>query len=282
MMIYTALGCAGISIALAFWIGQQLFTHAMERYRQTFTQETGAGLRELFVFVDPDRLWPILICVSAGSALFFWAVTGSVTIAMLCAMATLFLPRFALARAVRSRLGRLDAQLPDAMLAMSATLRSGASLGVTLRVLVQDAQAPLCQEFGLVLREQRMGVTLSAALLNLYQRMPSESIQVTTSLLRVASASGASLADLLERLSETLRARQHLAMKIDVLTAQGKLQGWIIGALPMVLLVVLSQIDPYSVDLLFHTQTGHMVLGVMILLEGVGICLLRRILAIHP
>ena len=133
-----------------------------------------------------------------------------------------------------------------------------------------------------MLREQRMGVTLATALLNLNHRMPSESIQITTTLLRVAAASGGSLADLLERLSETLRARQHLGMKIDVLTSQGKLQGWIIGALPLVLLVVLSQVDPYSVGILFNTQAGQMVLGVIIVLECSGIFLLRRILAICP
>ncbi len=281
-MIVIALCCAGLSIALAFWIGQQLFTRAMESYRQTFTQETGAGLRELFVFVDPSRLWPILVCLSAGSALLCWVVSRSEVLALLCASAALLLPRFALAKAVRSRLARLDAQLPDALLAMGATLRSGASLGVALRALVQDADAPLCQEFGLVLREQRMGVTLATALLNLNHRMPSESIQITTTLLRVAAASGGSLADLLERLSETLRARQHLGMKIDVLTSQGKLQGWIIGALPLVLLVVLSQVDPYSVGILFNTQAGQMVLGVIIVLECSGIFLLRRILAICP
>jgi tight adherence protein B len=89
------------------------------------------------------------------------------------------------------------------------------------------------------------------------------------------------MADLLERLSSNLRARQHVTGKINMLTAQGKMQAWIMGALPLVLLVALSQIDPSSVELMFFSQTGQLLLAVVLVLECVGIFWLRRILAIE-
>jgi tight adherence protein B len=88
------------------------------------------------------------------------------------------------------------------------------------------------------------------------------------------------LADLLERLCTNLRARQHLERKVEVMTTQGKMQAWVMGALPVVLLLVLSQVDPVSVQLLHSTSVGHAVLATIFTLECLGVYVLRRILAI--
>jgi tight adherence protein B len=100
-------------------------------------------------------------------------------------------------------------------------------------------------------------------------------------MLIVGNRSGASLAELLERLCTNLRSRQQLERKIEVLTTQGKMQAWVMGALPAVLLVVLSQIDPLSVHLLHSSSVGQVVLGAVFILECLGIYVLRRILAIQ-
>ena len=131
-----------------------------------------------------------------------------------------------------------------------------------------------------MLREQRMGLTLAAALGNLYQRMPSESVQMVVVVLQVAGATGGSVAGLLERLAETLRARKHLDMKLDMLTSQGRLQAWVIGALPWVLLLALTQVDPHSAELLMGTSRGHAVLAAVVGLELLGAIMMRRILRI--
>lgn len=279
-MFWVALICAGVSVALATWAGQRVVSGALSQHRMLFTDDAASGLRELFVFVDARRLWPPLISLAAASAIVSWLLTGHLLVAAGAATALLILPRLILARARRARLDRLDAQLPDALTALGASLRSGASLGGGLQTLLQDAQAPLVQEFGLVLREQRMGVPLSDALGNLYRRMPSESIQMVVLVLRVAGATGGSVAGLLERLSETLRARQHLEMKMDMLTSQGKLQAWVIGGLPWVLLLALTQVDPYSAGLLLGSGQGHAVLAAVVTLELIGALMMRRILRI--
>jgi len=124
-------------------------------------------------------------------------------------------------------------------------------------------------------------VPLNQALDALNQRMPTESVELVTTLLAVGHASGGSLADLLERLSANLRARQHVTGKIHVLTAQGKMQAWVMGALPILLLAALSLIDPDSVQLMFLSDIGQCMLGVMLMLEVLGIVWLRRILTIE-
>jgi tight adherence protein B len=276
-----ALVSACLSIAMGAWLGQRLFYSASQHYRKSLTEQTRSELSDLFVFLDLTHLWPALVCVSTGVVALLWLVTQSVLFALCVGGVSFLLPRFFLTRAVRQRQQRFDLQLPDLLLSLSGALRAGSGLSVAMRYIVQEASPPLSQEFGLVLREQRMGVGFSQALTNLYKRMPLESVELVTTTLIIGTRSGASLADLLDRLCTNLRARQHLERKIDVMTTQGKMQAWIMGALPVVLLVVLSQIDPVSMHHLYSSLAGQVVLATVFTLECLGIYFLRRILAIH-
>lgn len=280
-MFWLAIVSAGFSLAIAFWIGQVLFVQAKERYKSYLVQDAKYSLREMFVFIDVTNLWPAVVCLAMGIGLFCWLLFDQILISISLALAVLFLPSYILRRAVRARLDAFEQQLPDALIALSGAMRAGVSLGVALKQVVQNSDAPFSQEFGLVLREQRVGISLSEALHNLYDRMPTENVQMTTTLLRVGSGSGGSLAALLERLSVTIRSRLHLSMKMQVLTTQGKLQAWIVGALPAALLIVLSFIDPYSTNLMFSTYVGQLVLGLIVLLEAAGVLMLKRILRIQ-
>lgn len=281
-MIWLSVILAGISFAIAFWIGQQLVVDAMQRYRNVLVNDAQANLRDMFVFIDITHLWPAVVCLATSLALLSWLIFDLIFLSLLIAIVALFLPRYALNKAIRARTETFEQQLPDALLAMSSALRAGVSLGVALKQVVQNAEAPFSQELGLVLREQRVGISLPDALANLYTRMPSENIQMMTTLMRVASVSGGSLADLLERLSTTVRARLHLSMKLRVLTSQGTMQAWIVGSLPVVLLIVLNFIDPYSTHLMFYTTAGQIVLLTVIVLETAGALMLKRILQIQP
>ena len=271
---------ACLSIAIGTWFGQRLFYRASLRYREHMTAQARSELSDLFVFIDLTHFWPALVWLAMGIMLLVWLGTESV-LSCVCIGGVIFvMPRIILTRAVSRRQRRFDLQLPDFILSLSGALRAGAGLSVALKHIVQEASPPLSQEFGLVLREQRMGVGFSQALASLYKRMPSESVELVTTILTVGTRSGASFADLLERLCVNIRARQHLQQKIEVITTQGKMQAWIMGALPVVLLLVLSQIDPVSVHLLQSTPIGQMVLVTICVLECLGVYALRRILAI--
>lgn len=280
-MNFVGLLFACLSVALACWLIQYLANIAWTRYRSSVTEHAQTSLSELFVFIDTTHLWQALCCLSFAMGLVVWVFSGSVVLALVLSAVTLVLPRIILTAALARRMEHFDAQWPDALTAIAGALRSGASIGIALKNYAEDAPAPMSQELSLVLREHRMGLPLNQALDALNQRMPTESVELVTALLAVGHASGGSLADLLERLSANLRARQHVTGKIHVLTAQGKMQAWIMGALPLLLLVALSLIDPDSVQLMFLSHTGQCMLGVVLLLEVLGIIWLRRILTIE-
>lgn len=280
-MIYVGLFFACLSIAMACWLIQHFFSYAWRRYRSAVEEHAQSSLSELFVFIDTTHLWPALCSVAVMMGLLVWWLSRSVLVALIMVVLILVCPRILLIKALRRRSSLFDSQWPDALTAIAGALRSGASIGIALKHFAEDAPAPMSQELSLVMREHRMGMPLDQALAELKRRMPTESVELVTALLAVGNASGGSMADLLDRLSSNLRARQHVTGKINMLTAQGKMQAWVMGALPLVLLVALSQIDPASVELMFFSQTGQLLVAVVLLLECFGIFWLRRILAIE-
>ena len=279
-MIYLGLLFACLSIAIACWLIQHLANFAWVRYRNSVTEHTETSLSELFVFIDTTHLWPALWCLAVTVGLSVWLLSRSLLLAVVMAALMLVLPRILLTAALRRRLSLFDQQWPDALIAIASALRSGASLGLTLKNYSEDAPTPMSQELSLVMREHRMGLPLNQALADLRVRMPTETVELVTVLLAVGNSSGGSMADLLERLSNNLRARQHVTGKMSMLTAQGKMQAWVMGALPLFLLFALSLVDPASVELMLFSQTGQLLLALVLVLECLGVLWLRRILAI--
>ncbi|MFJ0813229.1 type II secretion system F family protein, partial [Bordetella bronchiseptica] len=171
-------------------------------------------------------------------------------------------------------------QLPGALVAMACALRAGAGIAAALRQLVEHGEAPLAQEFGLLLREQRMGVSFDAALARLARRASFESMALVAAALRVAAHTGGNLAETLEGIAQTVSARLQLQDRVRALCAQGRMQAWIVGALPPVLMGVLGRLQPEAMAALWHTLYGWAALALIVVLEGTGIWLIRRIVAI--
>jgi tight adherence protein B len=190
------------------------------------------------------------------------------------------LPRVLLNKLRARRLLNIEQQLPDALLVIAGGLRAGVSLSHALQQLVRETRPPVSQEFDLVLREQRLGVSLDESLESLAQRVPLQSVTLFVSAMRVANETGGSLAEALERASQTLRSKIAMEGKIAALTAQGKLQAWIVGLLPVILFLVLSKLEPDAMNLLWTTRMGWGVVAVVILMEFFGILFIRKIVAI--
>ena len=149
-----------------------------------------------------------------------------------------------------------------------------------LRLFAEDSPAPLSQELGLLVRGQRLGLSFEQALDNLCTRMPSESTQLMVSSLKIAQQTGGNLANALERIAATLRSSLQIQGRIKALTSQGKMQAWVMSLLPVFLLFVLNYLDPEAMHYLWNSWLGWSVLGLILLLEGLGMWMIRKIVAI--
>lgn len=269
---------AGLSIAILFWVTHRSLNSAWVKYRDMLNTETQTQLTEMFVFVDLSLLWPQLFALAGTVGLLLWVLTDSVILGALTGVFLLFAPRVVLTRARAARAHRLDRQLPDALRMVASALGAGSSLSCALNAIAKDLNAPLSQELSLILREQRVGIPLHDALNNFRLRLGTDSVGQVTTLLQVGVESGGSLSALLDRLAANLSAQQHIALKADMLTSQGRMQAWVIGILPILLLIVLWWIDPISMHSVLTTQVGKVVLLFITLLEIAGLLWLRSIL----
>lgn len=237
-------------------------------------------MQEFFLFIDPRKLFAANLAVMALGALLAWLATGSSFIAIPIFFALALLPRVLYAWMRKRRLRKFEEQLPDALMMLSGGLRAGVGLSSAISQLVAEAQPPLAQEFALMLREQRLGVTLEQSLNNLARRMPTQTTTLVVSAMRIASETGGGLAETLERTAHTIRSRLQMEGKIGALTAQGKLQAWVVGMLPMVLMLILNKMEPEAMSYLWHSRIGWGTLTVIAFFEFMGVYVIRKIIAI--
>lgn len=247
---------------------------------QRFESRVGRRMNDLLLFVDASRLLQanLLLAVLVSAAV--WILTGSWLLVAAAVVSLPMLPNVVLARLARRRRQRFAQQLPDALMLIAGAIRSGASLPLALRQMAAELPAPCGQEFDLMLREQRLGVTLDDALGTLERRMGGDDLRLFTAAVRIAGGSGGNLAETLERLADTIRRRLTLEGKILALTAQGRLQGWIMSLLPVAVAAALYALEPQDMAPLLGSWQGWIVCGVILVLEVAGMLFIRRIMAI--
>lgn len=275
---------AMLSIALAtgaaVWMLSGVVIQAFARQRDAFTEQAGVRLSEAFLFIDPSRLWIAAMVLAGIAASLTMVLTQLWILAAAAAIAGMILPGRWLNRLRLRRQQRFDVQLPDALLALAGGLRAGSSVQGAVGHVVSEADAPLGQELGLMLRQQRLGVSFEDALLNLQERLPTEATVLLVSSLRIASDTGGNLADALERIASTVRSRLHMEGRIRALTAQGRLQALVVGLLPALLLLVLHKLEPEAMAELWRTPMGWATLAILVMMETCGLWLIRRIVRI--
>lgn len=281
MAILMLMLASGLATTFATWLTLRLLQREYARYRAHFQEQAVHGLADFFLFVDPRQLWGVNLLTAAALAVLPILFGLPIVLAGAVGVSVLVLPRWGLAWARRRRCHKIDEQLPDFLLALAGALRSGSGLQTGLRMVAAHAQAPLAQELGFLLQQQRMGVTFNDALDSLQARIDTESVGLVVAAIKVASQTGGSLAETLERISYTLRTRLQLLGKVRALTSQGRMQAWIMACLPLLLGIALHALDPHSMAYLWRTAVGWAVLSMVVVLECVGIFLVRRIVRIE-
>jgi tight adherence protein B len=269
-----------VAAALLAWFVAEIGSGALSRYRANFTERTRFQAQEFFLFIDPRHLFIVNVAVMLLGAMLAWIATGSLVIAIPVFFGLALLPRLLYAGMRRRRMRKFEQQLPDVLMMLSGGLRAGVGLNAAMQQLVAEAYAPLVQEFTLMLREQRLGVTLEQSLNNLARRMPTQTTVLVVSAMRIAGDTGGGLAETLERTAHTIRSRLQMEGKIAALTAQGKLQAWVVSLLPVLLMLVLDRMEPEAMHYLWHTRLGWATLAGIAVLESLGVYVIRRIIAI--
>lgn len=255
------------------WLSWQVYGHRLhEETRRTFDAS--------FLFLDVAQLRPALWLAGVALLILIAWLSGRWWVVVPAVFVLALAPSVILRHMRRRRAQLFDAQLPELMQALAGALRAGSGLQPALRHIVSQSLPPLSQEFSLMLREQRMGLPFQDALRHLRERVQTESCDLVVSALGVAAQTGGGLAETLESIAQTLRARQHWLGRVQALTAQGRMQTQVMAGLPICLLLILSRLEPDSMALLWQTWYGWLVLLFIVALESAGIFWIRRLITI--
>jgi tight adherence protein B len=271
----------GIATGIVFLALAEVLRRGAQRQQVTIEETARHSLVDLFIFIDPKQLLLINLLLFLVLPGLLWLLTGSLLFVLLGMIVAIFFPRF-LVRWLRQRRERLFLrQMPDGLLMLASSLRAGMGLGSAIEILVAEQAPPFSQEMGLLLRQQRLGVSFPEALRRLEERIPLEEFRLFAAALRISRDIGGNLADTLENLADTLARKAEVEGKIRALTAQGRIQAIVMTGLPVLLILVLRVLEPKPMHLLFNSLIGWVVLAVITLMEIGGFFFIRRIVRIE-
>jgi tight adherence protein B len=190
------------------------------------------------------------------------------------------IPKVWLRRRIRKRLENFEARLVDLTLGLANGLRSGAALPQSLELVSRDLGGVMTEEFNLVLHEYRLGIDLPECLERLCERMPCEDLALMVTSIRLTMQSGGSLAEVLEKITGTIRERTEFHQRLRTMTEQGRFEAIAMAFAPLVTFGILYYLDPELMRPMVTTPLGWTALGAVVVLETLGFLIINKIVTI--
>lgn len=252
---------------------------AYEQYEDRYLAKHITDLSEMFVFVGPSQLVVLTLAVTAIGTSVGLLLFGPVFTIILVSAGLLFptlLVRFYRIR----RIKMFERQLVDALVGTASAFRAGMTLYQTMEEVARTTSPPLSQEFALTVREVRLGKTTEEALENLANRVASDDLALVVTAINTSRSIGGNMAEMLDTISDTIRERFRIEGRIRSLTAQGRLQGLIIGLMPLLVWIGFDMVRPDLTRPMLGHWFGYVMILTVIVMEVLGAFFIRRIVAI--
>lgn len=268
-----------VTLIFFYLICMQAIPFAANRYKHWQTKRADKfsdTLEDDFIFIEKKKkvLLSFFPLIFAGMG--FFLLKNLIGFAMGFILG-LTIPTLLIKLAKKTRINKFQGQIVDSLMILSSCLKGGLSLIQAIEVMTEEMPIPISQEFGLVLKENRLGIDLDLSLRKLRKRVPLEEVNLIVSSILVARETGGELTKVFSRLTETIRNTIKLKEKIATLTLQGRLQGMIMAILPILFTLFIYKQEPSHFNIMLETQMGRMLIGTAILLQLLGMYLIKRI-----
>jgi tight adherence protein B len=212
-----------------------------------------------------------------GGYFIAWLFAPMVLIDMAAGAGLCLLPYGILSFKRTRRISAFNAVLAESIDMLARALRAGHSVVGGMEMLAANAQEPAASEFGEIFKQQNLGLPMRDALMQLLDRVPSADLRVLVTAILVQKDTGGNLAEILDRTVFVIRERLRIQGEIQVQTAQGRLTGWILSSLPVVMLVLLNLVNPGYSQILLTDPFGRKLVYFSIGMLAVGALIIRRI-----
>ena len=270
--------CLRYSTVIFDWIETQTLG------TRTYIQEK---LELLFIEIPPERLTMILLIFSLFLSTFFLMFFGlwiswilGFIVAVIVGFFSFRIPKKVVDYLVQRRIKQYQGQMVDGLTLLANGIRAGLSVPQALGMVVNELNPPISQEFGLILQQNRIGVTLEECFENLTKRVPTEDNDMFVSSINILRETGGNLAEVFDTIVAVIRERVRLQQKIDTYTAQGMFQGVTIACMPFAIAAIYGASDPDSIKLLVTNPLGIILTLVALTLDIVGFWVILKIVKI--
>ena len=180
----------------------------------------------------------------------------------------------------RRRREKFNAQLPEALATMSNALRAGFSIAQAFDSVVEQGGKPMSEEFAILQQQLRVGMSFESALESMSERVGSDDLTLVTTAILISRKTGGNVTEIFDKISETIRGRMKIERKVKTLTAQGRLQGIIVSAMPILLGIAMCVLKPKLMIPFLTSMTGIICVAVMTVLIVLGWMMIRKIIKI--
>jgi tight adherence protein B len=253
------------------WLHQMMMKWSWSTKLQDFVMQAGMTLK-------PAKLLMICAIVGLGTYLgasyFLPHFYYTLPVGFIAAL----LPIAFVAFKRKLRLRKFEEHFPEALDLLGRAVRAGHAFTTGLEMISKECAEPLAGEFRTAFEEQNFGLPLRDALLNLTERVPLIDVRFFVTALLIQKETGGNLAEILDGLARVIRDRFRIYREVQVRTAQGRLTAGILMALPIMMLLILSALNPTYVGVLFTDPKGPIVLAIAVIMQVIGSAILWKII----
>lgn len=229
--------------------------------------------------VSAFLLWEIVFALLFGGLA--WWFTKMLWFAVAVAVLFAAFPLLYVLRAKFKRQYALLLQLPDALGLISRALRAGHAFSGGLKMVGDEMPDPIATEFRITFDELNFGLSLNEAMMNLARRVDIPDIRYFVIAVLIQRESGGNLAEIFDKIAELIRERLRLLGRVRVLSAQGRMEAWIMTILPFAVAGIMFTLWPQFMSLLWHEDAGRVLLAIAALMMVFGIIVMWRMIRIR-
>lgn len=225
----------------------------------------------------PEEFIVLWFFASFIPALLLYTFTEDVVRSSVLVLIGIAAPPIYLMFSISRRRAIFEAQLGDALMILSNALKAGFSFQQALGSVSRNLPDPIGGEFAVAVREQQLGADLETTLMSIADKMKSMDLKLLTTAVVVQQKVGGNLSEIMDTIAQTVRDRQAVARMVKTITAQGRISGIVVGALPIFLLIAITMLNAAYMNPLFKTDLGRIILVICAFMEISGFLIIMKI-----
>lgn len=210
-----------------------------------------------------------------------YLLIGDILVALMVMSVVAYLPFIYLGYCKKRRQIKFAEQLPDALTMIARSLRAGHSLAAAVELISQELPQPAGGLFKTAYEQQLLGVRIAESLVAMSEKIESIDLHFFLTIVRINSESGGNMAEILEKLAETIKSRLQIRRQVQTYTAEGRMSGYVLLVLPVVVFIAFYLKNPSYMEVFFTATVCQLSLAAAVLAQIAGFFIIRKIVDIR-